>query len=114
MKRVEEGSIKLQQDLARFIEESKQPDFQTGLMPGTPIRSVLDGLKSEMVTLVQEVGQARAVVQSARVPASLRRFNGAFELFLRSQNLRWLVIEAGFPLLIGAGSIFLLLHERWS
>ena len=110
---IDEGAVKLQGDLAKFIEESKHADFQTGLTPGAPVRSILDGIRSDMQTLLQEVGQVRAVVQSARIPVSLKRVDGAFQMFLSSQNLRWLVVEAGFPLLLGATSIFLLLSERW-
>ncbi|MET3442608.1 hypothetical protein ABIC94_003395 [Variovorax paradoxus] len=114
MKRIDEGSTKLQADLTRFVQESRHADFQSGLEPGAPIRSILDGLKSDMQTLTHEVGLAKGVVNSVRIPVSLQRFENAFQLFLRSQNLRWLVVEAGFPLLLGVSSIFLLLNERWS
>ncbi|RZL93306.1 MAG: hypothetical protein EOP76_09575 [Variovorax sp.] len=75
--------------------------------------SQLHSIKSDMQTLGQQLDAVRTTIESKRIPVSLERFDAAFSLFLRSQNLRWLVVEAGFPLLLGVCSIFLLCRERF-
>lgn len=42
------------------------------------------------------------VVTSNRVPVSLERFDSWFKMFLQSQNIRWAVVDAGVPLVLGA------------
>jgi hypothetical protein len=58
--------------------------------------------------LSASVKQAGESLDSARIPASLKRFDAHFQFFLRSQNLRWLIIELGFPLVLGGYALLLL------
>jgi hypothetical protein len=52
---------------------------------------------------------AGKVLSSDRIPVSLARFDRAFSRRAISQNLRWLVLEFGFPLLLGLAGGFLTL-----
>ena len=112
-KPVEEALTRFQVALERMHAESTTLPAHGSISPASPFASILAALKSDMLTLGQQLDLARVTMESKRIPISLERFDGAFGLFLRSQNLRWLVIEVGFPLLLGSCSIFLLLSEKF-
>jgi hypothetical protein len=71
------------------------------------IRPVV-GLREELAKFTRELKASVASIEGARVPVSLRRFDSWFGLFLRSQNLRWLLIEFLAPVLVGGYALFLL------
>jgi len=58
--------------------------------------------------LVGAIESVAETVKAARIPISLKRFDNWFGLFLRSQNLRWLVIDFSVPIFIAASALFLL------
>ncbi|NML29448.1 hypothetical protein [Paraburkholderia antibiotica] len=68
------------------------------------IRNDMTKLKSAMESIEQ-------TVTSARIPVSLGRFDAWFKFFLKSQNLRWLFIDAGLPLALGSTAVAMLLRE---
>lgn len=68
------------------------------------IRDVARALKS----LQDSIDLARRIYFDARVPMSLERFDKWFEIFLRSQNLRWLVIDAAAPIVFAGWALYLL------
>jgi hypothetical protein len=72
------------------------------------VTPVLSGVQTELAALRRELGAVTAVVEAKRVPVSLKRFDRWFEIFLRSQNLRWLLIDCLAPTLLGAYAIVLL------
>jgi hypothetical protein len=72
---------------------------------------MIQDLSQEIKNLQSPTTQILNIIDSKRLDASLKRFDNAFLLFLRSQNLRWLIIECLTPLLIGAFSIFLLIRQ---
>lgn len=49
-------------------------------------------------------------ITDERIPTSLRRFDRWFELFLRSQNLRWFVIELIGPVAFSIAALYFLLR----
>lgn len=68
------------------------------------IDNEISSIKSatEAVTRLQKsVEQSLRTIESKRVPVSLERFDSWFHYFLKSQNLRWLLIELAFPVAIG-------------
>jgi len=71
----------------------------------------LHQIRQAVSTLQEEVSMVKTIVTDPRIVVSLERFDNAFELFLRSQNLRWLVVEAGFPVLLGVWSLGLLIRD---
>ncbi|WIM06378.1 MAG: hypothetical protein OHM77_03575 [Candidatus Nitricoxidivorans perseverans] len=86
---------------ARFTEN---PDAMNIVNASTSIIST----REEVVKLERTVIEARDTLLAARIPVSLRRFDNAFHLFLRSQNLRWLVVEFGAPIMAGTYALTLL------
>lgn len=72
-----------------------------------PIRQVLE----EITKLNDSIVAAEKILTSDRIPASLNRFDNWFSFFLRSQNLRWLIIELLMPIFVGLYSLLLLWHK---
>lgn len=74
-------------------------------------------------TIINALGETRAqaaefahkieantkAITDARIPVSLRRFDRWYEIFLRSQNLRWLLIEFLAPVALATISLYWLL-----
>jgi hypothetical protein len=46
---------------------------------------------------------------SARLLKSIERFDNKFKYFLKSQNLRWLLIDLLAPLILAISAIYLLI-----
>lgn len=67
----------------------------------------INGVSENINKLMKSVENASKTIESNRIPASLKRFDSCFQLFLRSQNLRWLLIEFLFPLLLGFFALIL-------
>lgn len=111
--RTDEAIQRLDGAVERLIatEEVKR---NTGQVPPDSVAAVLlRQIKSDIATLLNEATQTKAVLSSQRVNVSLERFDKTYELFLRSQNLRWLVVEAGFPVLFGIASLGILVRDLY-
>lgn len=90
-----------QTGLSKKIEESSNPSwgaFQSNLSQAVTNLSNLSGA----------VKEAEKTISAERIPASLMRFDNWCQFFLRSQNLRWIVIEFSLPIVLGIVSIWLL------
>lgn len=57
------------------------------------------------------VAAAMEAIGNERIPMSLARFDLWYGLFLRSQNLRWLLIDFLAPILAGLYALALLIHR---
>lgn len=68
----------------------------------------LSEIRTSVIQLQQLVEKSDKIALSPRIEASLQRFDGWFEFFLRSQNLRFLLIEILLPILVGMTAICLL------
>lgn len=79
-------------------------NLQNTLNAITETRGVIVDLKRS-VECVQET------FSSQRIPGSLQRFDNWFQLVLRSENLRWLLIDALAPLIAGGTALFLLFRH---
>lgn len=51
--------------------------------------------------LSNAMDQSQRTIASLRIPVSLQRFDDCFHFFLKSQNLRWLLIEFALTIVIG-------------
>ena len=72
--------------------------------------SVLQTLNNALTAtndLKHSVETAQKAIASQRIPVSLQRFDNWFQFLLRSQNLRWLIIEFVFPIILGGSALFL-------
>lgn len=65
-----------------------------------PARQAIENVRKEMIATKGALETINETLESNRIPVSLRRFESWFSLFLRSQNLRWLLVEFIFPLFI--------------
>ncbi len=65
-------------------------------------------LREQLAKVSHELKATSASIEATRIPSSLKRFDTWFGLFLRSQNLRWLLIEFLTPVLVGGYALFLL------
>ncbi|WP_155742598.1 hypothetical protein [Variovorax paradoxus] len=109
----EEAISRLDGALDRLLETEEVKRNSGQIQPVSNAGVLLQQIKSDMTTLLSELNLAKAVIESPRVCVSLERFDKAYELFLRSQNLRWLVVEAGFPVLLGGASLWLLVRDLY-
>lgn len=82
--------------------EGKDPNVVRACSSISEVSEKLNKLNSSIDNIGNLIG-------SERIPVSLKRFDRNFHIFLRSQNLRWLVVELAFPLLLGIYA--LLLHS---
>lgn len=70
-------------------------------------QSLHSGMEN-IASLRRSIEEAQKTFSAARIPVSLERFNKWFEFFLRSQNLRWLIIDVFVPLFLSVYAILLL------
>jgi len=74
----------------------------------TSITSPLNAALQNINQLYNSIQTAHKTISDQRIPVSLKRFDNWFQLFLRSQNLRWLIIEFLFPIVLGLSAQYLL------
>lgn len=75
------------------------------------IRSACDSIgraNSQVNDLKRGVDKLTKTLESKRIPASLKRFDSWFRLFLKSQNMRWFVVDLLIPVALGGASSVLL------
>ncbi len=86
------------------LEEWEQR-VNTSILSNDPnLRSVVESFRSvqtDIEKVQKKIETVEKTLTDKRIPASLERFDNRFKLMLRSQNLRWLVLELTFPLIIG-------------
>lgn len=58
-------------------------------------------VKADIAKNMRALDKVEEVLNAARIPASLGRFENWFKWFLRSQGLRWLLLEFSLPVVLG-------------
>ncbi|MCA9462642.1 MAG: hypothetical protein KC643_33325 [Nitrospira sp.] len=99
---------KYQNELTQFIEDLPAIEQQN-------YRNVLKdcaGLMHDIGNLTSAVNRSSQILESERIPESLKRFDGWFELFLKSQNIRWIVLDFLLPIVLGIFALILLLCKH--
>lgn len=66
----------------------------------TKINKKLDSELSQLSNIKAAVEQSKRDINSPRITVSLERFDNWFKHFLKSRNLRWIVIDAALPLIV--------------
>ncbi|KJZ67247.1 hypothetical protein [Pseudomonas fluorescens] len=64
-------------------------------------------LENALLQLRHELMASTKAVESERIPASLARFDGWFRNLLTLQNVRVLVVDIAFPMVLGVAAIWL-------
>lgn len=72
---------------------------------------LLEEWKTETRNLSAGIEANTKMMTDPRIAVSLRRFDGWYELFLRSQNLRWLLIEFVAPVAFASISLWVVLQH---
>lgn len=70
---------------------------------------IISQVKEQVARLANKVEANTKAITDERIPASLKRFDGWFQLFLRSQNLRWLLVEFLAPLIYAGYALYVLM-----
>jgi len=70
--------------------------------------SDLSVIKQNLQHLIKGYSVEFSTGEHQRLRVSLKRFDNWYTLFLRSQNLRWLVIELALPIILGIFTIYIL------
>lgn len=70
--------------------------------------STLNQAKGATDKLTKQIETTEKVLTAMRISCSLGRFDGWFKLFLKSQNIRWLIIDILLPVSVGVTAIYLL------
>lgn len=97
--------IKTWQDkISPFQNGIDSPDFDNAM-------NTLNQAKAAVDKLSKQIETAEKTFTATRIPCSLGRFDGWFKLFLKSQNIRWLLIDILLPVAIGATATYLLLAK---
>lgn len=94
-------------EVADSTRETLRPWIEQGL-PGDvddKTKALLLAISTNVEVLQGAISHATKVLESHRPPVSLDRFDGAFRRFARSQNLRWILVEFGVPVLVGLGGL---------
>ncbi len=106
---LQEGVTEINDALQR-VERSLDGVRDSSLDPNsvTVIRSQLSPLQNTVQRLAQAFEACKQTIASARIPASLKRFDNWFKLFLSSQNLRWLIFNLLIPILLSVAAMILL------
>ncbi len=73
----------------------------------------INQVSTDVNKLMNSIKKSSESLESHRIPASLKRFDSHFQFYLRSQNLRWLIMELGFPLILGGYALLLALSLLW-
>lgn len=100
---IEASLSKVQASLADLQAPPGAVDNSTNVL-----RSLSEAQQS-FDNLKRAVEASRSLEESPRMLVSLRRFDRWYSFWLRSQNLRWIILDAGLPLLLGATALGLLL-----
>lgn len=90
------------------IREGKSDPYSNNL------NNVISGLSQvnvQYADLVRALKANTEAITDDRIPTSLKRFDGWFQLFLRSQNLRWFVIEFVAPVIFSFAALYHLLKD---
>ena len=99
-------------DLSEKIKiwEEKVSSFQNGndSLNLANAMSTLNQARGVADKLTKQIETTEKTLTAMRIPCSLGRFDGWFKLFLKSQNIRWLLIDILLPIAIGAAAIYLL------
>lgn len=71
----------------------------------------LNQAKAEVIKLTSQIEKTNEILTAHRIPFSLNRFDSWFKLFLKSQNIRWILIEILIPITTGALAILFLVND---
>ncbi|WP_223513463.1 hypothetical protein [Pseudomonas sp. GL-R-26] len=113
----EARSMTAYSDLLRRVEKSieglnghvEHLEKVDGTVGGTVSRSIQE-VSSSLQQIKHSLASTEDVIANTRIPFSLERFDKRFELLLKSQNARVLLIEVALPIALSLVSIWYLIR----
>jgi hypothetical protein len=87
-------------------------DLHPSCMNTTTAAQSISEVRERLAALTRAVDTSSKTIAAQRVPVSLDRFDRWFKLFLRSQSLRWVLIDFLLPIGLGIASL-ILLRRPW-
>lgn len=96
-------SMKVWEEKLRTLYEERGKESNLHVVINTVTET-----RTAIVDLKRSVERAHETLAAPRIPVSLGRFDRWFELFLRSENIRWLIIDVLVPVLAGVTALALL------
>lgn len=106
--RIEEDMDRMGDDINNLRNSLLEVRDQQELADLNALRQPLNEIHETIRQVKQKVDNIDKIKRSERTAASLARFDNWFQIFLRSQNLRWLLVDFGLPLAGAAFAIGLL------
>jgi hypothetical protein len=104
-------NLKILQDLIENLDHDLREKYTSGAdalnIANNACRPLAEA-REAIHKLERSIGEAAKTIKAARIPGSLKRFDNWFHLFLRSQNLRWLVIDVLVPVGLAGIALYLL------
>jgi len=101
-KEMDEKLSTCEEGLKKLIQD---PQDSTNL--NNALRATAEA-REKISVLTNGINETKSLLDSQRIPASLKRFDRCFHLFLKSQNLRWLLFDLLIPIILGLIAISLL------
>jgi hypothetical protein len=92
-------------DVAAETETLAKAMKEAGLQLTVDQTHRLEGFQNNVYLLKEALLHNRQVMESLHVPVSLERFDAAYGRLLKSQNLRWVLLEFGLPVLVGVAGV---------
>lgn len=97
-----ENTQRVESSAASLIDIQSKVDILLGARDAdADSQGHIKELSRQVASLSDQTRLMNAALSSQRIEVSLKRFNRWFELVLRSQNLRVLLVDLLFPLLLG-------------
>lgn len=99
------------QDLLQNLNSDLRSEYTSGASDLNIVNNAcrpLGEAREAIAKLERSIGEAAKTINAARIPSSLKRFDNWFHLFLRSQNLRWFVIDVLVPVGLAGVALYVL------
>ena len=106
-----EPIVEINSKLETWEKEVKEALESQGNPNAVNACMAINKVSTDITKLKSSIEAVSKTLESPRIPVSLERFDNRFQLFLRSQNLRWLVLELGLPIIMGFTSVVLLVSK---
>lgn len=95
-----------------FIESEDKSNLNPNVLPQlTQFNSSITSTDKKINQLKDSIKSAGELKDSGRILVSLKRFDNAYQYFLRSQNLRWFIVDLLVPILLAIYSLILLSQQ---
>lgn len=97
--------------ISKFETQLSNPHRDSNDLDTVKVAADLESIKTNISSLQDHLKSINGTIKSARILASLERFDKWFYLSLRIQSVRWILIDLSFPILLGLAANGLLAYQ---